>query len=276
MASSRLRSLPSARRICKLVAVAGDGNAGRVIAAVFQPPQALNDDRNNLLLTDIANNATHAGTPEIQSAREQRNSSMTGLVSTSRAMRSTSALRFFAAQPAIERELEILSLANFFQAFVAHLLERTVDGFALGIENTFLERNVNVGFHGGLNYTSASDGRLIAEFVSSSAPDRPALVPAWRGDEGRGSARVVELRSAAKGEGYLIRAAGPLLPAVRRGFWDAVFPAASSCCASTDLLSQPRAMSAIIRWTLAGLTKRTRSCRRGSHLGKLLFRKANM
>src|ERR1039458_613322 len=72
------------------VPVAGNGNSSRIITAVLKPPQALEDDRNYLLLADIANNATHAGTPEIQSAREQRNSSMTGLVSTSRAMRSTS------------------------------------------------------------------------------------------------------------------------------------------------------------------------------------------
>src|SRR5580658_409989 len=74
----------------QLVSVAGNGNSSRVIAAVLEPPQALNDDRNHGLLTDIANNATHAGTPGIQSAREQRNSSITGLVSTSRAIRSTS------------------------------------------------------------------------------------------------------------------------------------------------------------------------------------------
>ena len=74
----------------QLVPVAGHGNSSRVVTAVLEPPQSLDDDRNHFLLTDIANNATHAGTPGIQSAREQRNSSITGLVSTSRAIRSTS------------------------------------------------------------------------------------------------------------------------------------------------------------------------------------------
>ena len=47
------------------LAVAGDRDSGRIIAAVFQPPQAIEDDRHDLLLADIANNATHAGTPMI-------------------------------------------------------------------------------------------------------------------------------------------------------------------------------------------------------------------
>src|ERR1700728_4717215 len=74
----------------QLVAITGDGNSSRIITAVFEPPQALDDDRNHFFFADVANNATHEGTPGIQSAREQRNSSITGFVSTSRAMRSTS------------------------------------------------------------------------------------------------------------------------------------------------------------------------------------------
>ena len=74
----------------KLIPVAGDGDTRRVIAAVLKSPQALDNDGNYFLFADVANNSTHAGTPGIQSAREQRNSSMTGLVSTSRAIRSTS------------------------------------------------------------------------------------------------------------------------------------------------------------------------------------------
>jgi len=47
-------------------------------------------------------------------------------------------LRFFAAQATIERKLEILSLADFLQALITHLLEGSVDGFALGIRTLFL------------------------------------------------------------------------------------------------------------------------------------------
>src|ERR1700677_3436115 len=54
----------------KLVAVAGDSDSGGVIAAIFELSQALDDDWNDLLLTDITDNATHAETPGIQSSRE--------------------------------------------------------------------------------------------------------------------------------------------------------------------------------------------------------------
>src|SRR5580693_6296831 len=47
----------------QLVPVAGDGDSGRVVAAVLKPPQTLDNDRNYFLLADIANNSTHAGTP---------------------------------------------------------------------------------------------------------------------------------------------------------------------------------------------------------------------
>ncbi len=63
-------------------------------------------------------------------------------------------LCLLAVQAPIQRKFEILALADFFQAFIAHLLERALDGFALRIENTFLKRDVNVGFHWSCNYTS--------------------------------------------------------------------------------------------------------------------------
>src|SRR5580700_3425768 len=74
----------------QFVSIAGNGDTSRVVAAVLKPAQTLDDDWDYFLLTDIANNATHAGVSQVQSAREQRNSSMTGLVRTSRAIRSTS------------------------------------------------------------------------------------------------------------------------------------------------------------------------------------------
>ena len=41
------------------VTIAGDGDSSRVVAAVFQPAQAIDDDGNDLFLTYIANNAAH-------------------------------------------------------------------------------------------------------------------------------------------------------------------------------------------------------------------------
>src|SRR5579872_7084421 len=74
----------------QLVSIARNRNTSRVIAAILESSQALDDNRDHFFLADISDNATHAGTPGVQSAKEQRNSSMTGFVSTSRAIRSTS------------------------------------------------------------------------------------------------------------------------------------------------------------------------------------------
>ena len=38
---------------------AADGDSGRIIAAVFEAPQPLDNDRNDFLRADIANNAAH-------------------------------------------------------------------------------------------------------------------------------------------------------------------------------------------------------------------------
>ena len=57
--------------------------------------------------------------------------------------------RLGAGESAVEREFEILSLAHFLEALVSHLLERTLDGLALRIQNALLQRNIDVGFHGG-------------------------------------------------------------------------------------------------------------------------------
>jgi hypothetical protein len=47
------------------------------------------------------------------------------------------------------------SLADFFEALISHFPERALNRFALGIEDTLLEGDINVSFHGRLNYTSA-------------------------------------------------------------------------------------------------------------------------
>jgi hypothetical protein len=41
------------------VAIAGDGDASRVIPAIFQTTQSVHDYRNDTLLTDISNDSTH-------------------------------------------------------------------------------------------------------------------------------------------------------------------------------------------------------------------------
>src|ERR1700678_2599394 len=74
----------------QFIPIARNGDASRVVAAVLQPPKTFDDDRHHFLVPNVSNNATHLRSSKDYSAREQRNSSITGLVSTSRAIRSTS------------------------------------------------------------------------------------------------------------------------------------------------------------------------------------------
>ena len=55
---------------------------------------------------------------------------------------------------ALQRDLEVLALAHVAHALVTHFVERAVDGLALRIENSLLQRDVNVGFHGWNDYKS--------------------------------------------------------------------------------------------------------------------------
>src|SRR5712671_16270 len=48
---------------------------------------------------------------------------------------------------AIESEFKVLALTHVCQAFVAHFLERALDGLSLWIEDAFFERYVYVGRH---------------------------------------------------------------------------------------------------------------------------------
>jgi hypothetical protein len=41
------------------VAVAGYGDSGGIVSAIFQASQAINDDRNDLLFANVADDATH-------------------------------------------------------------------------------------------------------------------------------------------------------------------------------------------------------------------------
>src|SRR5580693_1693958 len=99
------------------MAISGDRDPGRIVAAILQPPQPLNDDWNYTLLADVTGNSLDLG------------------------------LRLFARESSVQRELKRLSLANALQTSVTHLLEGALDGLALGVKNAFLERDVDVGYH---------------------------------------------------------------------------------------------------------------------------------
>ena len=60
---------------------------------------------------------------------------MTGLVSTSRAMRSISALAAAASSSLLELQHKIFALTDIFNSLILHLLECVVDGLPLGIKD---------------------------------------------------------------------------------------------------------------------------------------------
>jgi hypothetical protein len=51
---------PSDRSVDINPAIAMDGDAGAVVAAVFQPPQALDQEGAGIPLADVSDNAAHA------------------------------------------------------------------------------------------------------------------------------------------------------------------------------------------------------------------------
>src|SRR3954469_20142943 len=50
---------------------------------------------------------------------------------------------------AVQADLKILSLPDVLHSLVAHLAEGSLDRLSLGVENTLLQRDVYVSFHGG-------------------------------------------------------------------------------------------------------------------------------
>src|ERR1700740_2910165 len=59
-------------------------------------------------------------------------------------------LSLLPTQSSVERKFAVFSLADALEPFVAHFLERAVNRLALGIEDTLLKRDVDVGCHKGI------------------------------------------------------------------------------------------------------------------------------
>jgi hypothetical protein len=74
-------------------------------------------------------------------------SSITGLVSTSRAMRSTWARAASAERPLGERKREVLALAHCGYIRKSDLAQGVVDGLALRIQDRCLQRDIDMRLH---------------------------------------------------------------------------------------------------------------------------------
>src|SRR5262249_17785077 len=52
--------------------IVDNGDSGRVVTAIFQPPQPFNDHRNGLLIADISDNSAHKISLENRTNRKNR------------------------------------------------------------------------------------------------------------------------------------------------------------------------------------------------------------
>ena len=179
------------------VAIAADGDAGGVVAAIFEAAESFNDDGDDFrTVADVTDDAAHRvlgylrdsgrdesdescrgwtdvnsghvrGEPQIGASalshicrtnagadmghpgysRRKENSSITGLVRTSRAMRSTSARAAGSGSAVVEGELKKLALADVGDSGVAHFAQGVVDGLSLGVEDGFLEGHIDMSLH---------------------------------------------------------------------------------------------------------------------------------
>src|SRR5258707_7641494 len=107
----------------QLVSVACDSDSSGVITAVFEPAQALDDDRNYFFFTDVSDDATHS-----ESSKDLVCERATKLFNDRVGEYFASnpfdfRLRLLAVEGGIQGELEIFSLADFFKTLIAHLQE---------------------------------------------------------------------------------------------------------------------------------------------------------
>src|SRR5579859_3769410 len=152
MVSSRLRSLPSARRICRpspLPSTAIPAESYPRYSSRRSPSMMMG----TTLLLPTYPTIPHIWNPPMDAPRRQsvgqgETEFLNHGVGQHFAGNSFHfGLGFFQGQPSIQSEFEILSLANAFQPLITHFFQRALNGFALGVEDAFLEGDVDVGCH---------------------------------------------------------------------------------------------------------------------------------
>src|SRR5712692_8926371 len=153
---------------------------------------------------------------------------------------------FRPGQAAVERELEILPLADLLQSLISHSLKSTLDGFSLGIQHALLERNVYVSFHGDVDIirhlvTKLCQATDLAQKCELCVQVGQSVFQhlATAGVLGRLELLQRRLRERRKPSRCRCLAAWSGESAC---FISAKVGVASACCSSTDLLSQPRAI----------------------------------
>src|SRR5579863_3071065 len=148
------------------IPVPANGDPRRIVAAILHPSQSLDDDRDDTFLADVTNNAAHVETSirggEVPLFGQRKLELFNDGVGQNFAGNALHfGLSLFARQIAVQRQLKVFSLPHTFQALIAHLLEGALNGLALRIEDTFLERNVDVGCHKEIIIRGAGTNRRV-------------------------------------------------------------------------------------------------------------------
>ena len=154
----------------KLGASSAYGDAGGVITPVLQPAKAFKNERDDLLIADVADDAAHlliieggrrrdCCTRQMQFAKNQNRRRSVSIFKVKGKLFdhrigqhfSRNALHFRLGSRGVERiaefEHKIFALAYVFDSLVLHLPESTVDGLPLRVEDCLLERHVDMSLH---------------------------------------------------------------------------------------------------------------------------------
>jgi hypothetical protein len=144
------------------VTIAAYSNASRVISAIFQPPQALNNERDNLFAADVADNSTHK-LPLLSflliDRLRRRDGKLPGVFEMEPKFFNNRIGEHFARDPldlgmgggGVQRlsqpDYEILALPHVLDPLILHLLKGAVNGLPLRVENRLFERDIDMSLH---------------------------------------------------------------------------------------------------------------------------------
>ena len=116
--------------------VAGYGDPGGIVPAVFEAPESLQDHRYNVFLTYVADDAAHVTSTTGALFGQRETELFDDRVGQHFAGDPLDlGLSLFAREATIKGDFEILPLADALKSLVAHLFQRALDGFTLRIEN---------------------------------------------------------------------------------------------------------------------------------------------
>src|SRR4051794_17626740 len=145
----------------ELIVSAIHGEAGRVVPAILQPLQTLQNDRDRFLRSNVSYDSAHRdiiglrrraasvrGTGEYRLVEELDAEVLYYRIGEDVARdRFDVLLRLLPSDPVGERDIEELALPHGCDCRVAETVERRADGLALRVQHSGLQRNEDASFH---------------------------------------------------------------------------------------------------------------------------------